>query len=277
MPSLMYAYNNTVHSSTGYTPHVLLFGWNPIDLRVPICFQTSSLHPDIDAYLSSRAATFQLARAALERARKAMIAQRKASAHAHVYSVGDQVKISSRVLKPCTSAGSKAKMKPLFIGPFEITRLLGPKTLSVNLPDNYSVNNAFNFEDVRPWFDHAAHDLDPEYPAVQSHPALNPIISIVNRRRLPGRLPAAEELIDIPCEYQVLRQNGDVEWLPSSASQLLDDDSARNCLVTFELRYPRDTLRPCNSIEDYPEDDGYESPDEYPVAQHAGLVERFKR
>jgi hypothetical protein len=277
LPSLMYAYNNTVHSSTGYTPHFLLFGWNPIDLRVPICFQTSSLHPDIDAYLSSRAATFQLARAALERARKAMIAQRKASANAHVYSVGDQVKISARVLKPCTSASSKAKMQPLYIGPLEVSQLLGPKTLSVRLPDNYSVNNAFNFEDVRPWFDHAAHALDPEYPAVQSQPDLNPIISIVNRRRLPGRLPAAEELIDIPCEYQALRRNGDVEWLPSSASQLLDDDSARNCLVTFELRYPRDTLRPCNSIEDYPEDDGYESPDEYPIALHEDLLERFKR
>jgi hypothetical protein len=142
------------------------------------------------------------------------------------------------------------------------------------LPDNYSGSNAFNFEDVCPWFDHAAHALDPEYPAVQSQPALNPIISIVNRRRLPGRLPAVEELIEIPCEYQALRRNGDVEWLPSSASQLLDDDSARNCLVTFELRYPHDTLRPCNSIEDYPEDDGYESPDEYPLALHERLVER---
>jgi hypothetical protein len=32
------AYNNTVLSATGYTPHFLLFGWQPIDLRVPIAF-----------------------------------------------------------------------------------------------------------------------------------------------------------------------------------------------------------------------------------------------
>jgi hypothetical protein len=81
LPSLLHAYNRTVHSSTGYTPHFLLFCWNPIDLRVPICIQTSSLHPGIDAYLSSRAATFQLACDALERAPKVLIAQRKASAN----------------------------------------------------------------------------------------------------------------------------------------------------------------------------------------------------
>jgi hypothetical protein len=63
-------------------------------------FQASSPHPDIDAFLSSRAATFEYACAAMERARKTMTSQRKASANAHVYSIGDQVKISTRVLKP---------------------------------------------------------------------------------------------------------------------------------------------------------------------------------
>jgi transposase InsO family protein len=60
LPSLLYAYNNTVHSSTGYTPHFLLFGWQPIDLRVPIAFQQHSDHSDIDSFLSSCAVTFIL-------------------------------------------------------------------------------------------------------------------------------------------------------------------------------------------------------------------------
>jgi hypothetical protein len=77
----------------------------------------------------------------------------------------------------------------------------------------------------------------------------------------------------MPCEYQVLRRNGDVQWLPSSASQLLDDDTARNCLATFELRYPRDALWPCNSVEDYSDVDGYEPPDEYPLALHQDLAD----
>jgi hypothetical protein len=35
IPAALYAYHNTVHSATGFTPHQLLFGWTPQDLRVP--------------------------------------------------------------------------------------------------------------------------------------------------------------------------------------------------------------------------------------------------
>ena len=66
IPSLLYAHNNTVHSATGYTPHFLLFGWQPIDLRIPLAFQTDSQHPDIHSFLSSRVAVFASARTAME-------------------------------------------------------------------------------------------------------------------------------------------------------------------------------------------------------------------
>jgi hypothetical protein len=188
LPSLVYAYNNTVHSSTGFAPHFLLFGWLPMDLRVPMAFQTESLHPDIDAFISSRAAQFSAAKASLERARTAMIAQRNASANAHVYKVGDLVEISARVLRPKTTASRPRKMQPLWSGPFEVTQLLGPKTLSVHLPDNYAVNNAFNFEDIRPWLDHEAHAFEPEYPVVEPHPSANEVSQILDRRALRGRL-----------------------------------------------------------------------------------------
>ena len=36
LPSLLYAYHNTIHSATGCTPHRLLFGWTPRGLRVPM-------------------------------------------------------------------------------------------------------------------------------------------------------------------------------------------------------------------------------------------------
>ena len=72
-----------------------------------------------------------------------MIAQRHASANAHEYKVGDQVKKYTRVLHP--KDGQYKKFQPRFIGPFVVSRLLGPKTLLVHLPENYAVNNAFNF------------------------------------------------------------------------------------------------------------------------------------
>jgi hypothetical protein len=71
-----------------------------------------------------------------------MIAQRNASANAHVYTVGDLVYMSSRVLQPRVS--TLPKMQPLYVGPLEVSHPLGPKTLSVQLPESYAVHNAFN-------------------------------------------------------------------------------------------------------------------------------------
>ena len=103
----------------------------------------------------------------------------------------------------------------------------------MHLPASCAVKNAFPFEDIRPWLDHTAHVFKPEYPAVLPHVPANPVFNILDRHRLPGRLPADVELIDIPDLYQVLRQNGAMERLPSSTSQLSDEpgfQSVMDCL-----------------------------------------------
>ena len=73
------------------------------------------------------------------------------------------------------------------------------------------------------------------------------------------------ELIDIPCEYQVLRQNGAMEWLPSSSSDLSDEPGFQT-MVDFELCYPRNPPLPCSPVQNYAEASGYYSPDALPLA-----------
>jgi hypothetical protein len=103
---------------------------------------------------------------------------------------------------------------PLYIGPLEVTELIGTKTNRVGLPEGYHVNNAFNCEDVRPWFSHSAQELEPHYPQVRPAPSCNPIISVVDRRALPGRIPQDVDPLDIPCEYLTLHKNGDLTGFP---------------------------------------------------------------
>ena len=94
IPALLYAYHNTVHSATGYTPHLLLFGWTPRDLRAPLSSPLpASGHADVDAWLARRADHFATAQVRLEHARQSMIRARKASAAAHSYAPGDLVKV----------------------------------------------------------------------------------------------------------------------------------------------------------------------------------------
>jgi hypothetical protein len=145
------------------------------------------------------------------------------------------------------------------------------------LPDGYAVNNAFNFEDIRPWLDHEAHAFEPDYPAIEPHPSSNEVSLILDRRALRGFSHAGLDFLDIPCEYKVLRKSGDIEWIPASSSLLRDTKSGRNLLATFELRYPRDPSRPCNPVHDYPDDlrDGYVSDDEMPIAMHQDFLDRL--
>jgi hypothetical protein len=49
IPAALYAYHNTVHTATGYTPHHLFLGWQPRDLRVPLTLLPASAYPDVDA------------------------------------------------------------------------------------------------------------------------------------------------------------------------------------------------------------------------------------
>jgi hypothetical protein len=100
LPSVVCAYNTTIHSATGFTPHFLLYGWQPTGIRVPLVFQNPSNQPDINHFLLQRADAFNTAHAALEKARSVEIAARGASSNARVYKVGDCIKIFTKVMKP---------------------------------------------------------------------------------------------------------------------------------------------------------------------------------
>ena len=115
IPAMLHAYHNTIHTATGYTPHMLLFGWSPRDLRAPVLSAAfadgivSSGDKDIDVWLHDRAKTLRKAQISLEAAREAMIRAQKVSDKSHVYGVGDLVKVSTRVLPPyCIDSKAEA-------------------------------------------------------------------------------------------------------------------------------------------------------------------------
>ena len=80
LPSLLYAYHNTIHSATGYTPHRLLFGWTPRDLRVPMLSACAPAFPEVEEWLLQRHDELRKAGLSLEAARAAMIRAYKPAA-----------------------------------------------------------------------------------------------------------------------------------------------------------------------------------------------------
>ena len=227
IPALCYAYHNTVHSATGFTPHMLLHGWAPRDVRAPLTGLRPSGHPDVDTWLAQRASHFAGATERLERARTRMIAMQNASALAHKYKAHDLVKVSTRVLQPVDS-GLPRKLRHQWVGPFSVVEEVNPGAIKLKLPEHYHlVHDTFSVHDIRPWLSHESHVLEPTYPVVLSHPAFNPIVQVVDRKSI-GRAPRDAALIDIPATYKVLRRSGDAEWLREAHLETAEETALVN-------------------------------------------------
>jgi transposase InsO family protein len=253
IPALLYAYHNTIHTATGFTPHTILFGWNPRDIRAPLLSGVHDDHDlnsgdsDIDAWLKSRAHALRKAQVSLEHAREAMIRAQKASDKPHVYKVGDLVKISTDALPLRIEASQKPKLMPKYIGPLLVVSV-SDKVVKVQLPASYSqVHDKFNVLDVRPWL-HSDRSLDVSYPPVSPHPALNPIVQLLDRKPAGRRPRGIASLLDIPCSYFVVRKDQSTDWVRSHS---LTEPYEVQLVKNFEKRFPRSERLPCNPVADY--------------------------
>jgi hypothetical protein len=142
-----------MHTATGYTPHMLLFGGSPRDLRAPLAAPDNSGNRDIDVWLRSRKGAFEKANVSLVAARAAMIRAQKATGKHHTYKSGDLVKVSTRVLPLRATSNQVVKLLPKWIASFTVLSVQDKVAIvRLKLPATYKqVHDKFNVVDVRPW------------------------------------------------------------------------------------------------------------------------------
>jgi transposase InsO family protein len=279
IPALLYAYHNTIHTAHGTTPHLALFGWSPRDLRAPLYSvdpDVSSGDLDVDEWLRTRSHALRKAQVSIEYAREAMIRAQKASDKPHVYAVGDLVKISTNALPLHIESSQKPKLLPKYIGPLPVVSV-SDKVIQVKLPQEYDqVHDKFNVIDVRPWL-HCDRSLDVSYPPVAPHPALNPIVQVLDRKQY-GRAPRViASFLDIPCQYLVVYKDQSTEWIRNTA---LTETRDVQLVRAFEKAFPRSEALPCNPVRDYGAakinnwEDGV-SDDELDLVAHQAVDEHF--
>lgn len=282
IPAFLYAYHNTVHSATGYTPHRLLFGWCPRDLRAPLSINTQSPHADVEVWLHTRADELSKAHIALEHARSVMIKAHKASDRAHAYHTGDLVKVSTKVVDVVSTSTQAPKLQPKYIGPFKVVAVGAHGTVTLDLPNAYSrIHNVFNVCDVRPWLHDDTTQIDVSYPALKPHSSYNPVVQVLDRKRAAGRAPSnLSSFLDIPTEYFVVRHDGSMEWLHQNR---LQEPEERRLVKGFERKFKRTEALKCASVKHYnntlrdaeDEDDEDDSDDEVDVLWENSLLEHF--
>lgn len=281
LPAILYSYHNTVHSSTGFTPHHALFGWTPADLRAP--FQAAALNltancNPVDHWLKTRASQLEKARISMEYARQAMLRAHRKGTVSHDYKPGDQVKVSTGHLTPRTASTQQAKLQPRYVGPFEVIECVNPGAFRLKLPDSYvAVHDVFNESQLRPWFQReGSRILSAELPPVVAHPALNKIVQVLDRKKH-GRAPKGCHVLDIPAKYLCVRKDGTTEWVPGRE---LPEPEDRRLLKEFEWRFPRSEQLPCESVkyysvEKYAKEDSWVSDDELDLGLAEDLAARY--
>ena len=131
-----------------------------------------------------------------------MVKVNKSKASVPAFAVGDQVKVSERVLPIRPAFTHCHKLQQRYISPYRVIEVVNPGAYRLRLPEDYQgVHDVFNEHDLRPWFDPGVdRKLELSDPPVQAHPALNRVVQVLDRKRY-GRCPKGAHVLDNPAQY----------------------------------------------------------------------------
>ena len=147
--SAEFAYNNSIHSSTGTTPFAATYGYHPRsdllignrtnDVQVPAARTHLDNLAQIHAHLDK---TLSLAR---EDAKKYADLKRRP----HTFKVGDRVWLVRRHIK--TTRPSR-KLDHTKLGPFTISEQINPVSFKLDLPSHYRIHPVFHCSLLAPYY-----------------------------------------------------------------------------------------------------------------------------
>ena len=143
LPQFEFAHNQRTHSVTGKSPFVLLYGYQPEAVGT---IRTHRKHPSTEERLRSLQEARENTIAA--HARAAAVMARRLPARAVPLQKGDKVLLDTKNLKlPYASR----KLTPKRVGPFTITKVLGPVTFQLALPSTWKIHPVFHAALLTPY------------------------------------------------------------------------------------------------------------------------------
>ena len=148
LPDVALAINSSVSSATGYSPYYLMFGVEP---NLPHVLGTrcdSSVQAVCDMLKSMHDAVVE-ARQNLQKAQDHMVAQANKHRRPYQFEVGQRVMLSTANLTFAQSALGK-KLKPKWIGPFSITKVINDVAVQLELHASMKVHDVFHVSLVKP-------------------------------------------------------------------------------------------------------------------------------
>ena len=162
LPLLEWAYNSSVHSSTGATPNFLMYGFEP---RTPIDFLLPSgtkgkeiIRTNSDNWLAHLQMHRDSARQAIAHAQHHQAREHNKGRKPLDLKEGDKVLVNPHSLEWAEAKGEGAKLTTRWIGPFEILQKINPNVYRLRMGDNYPGSPVINVQHLKKY------ETDATYP-----------------------------------------------------------------------------------------------------------------
>ncbi|MCO5594957.1 hypothetical protein L7F22_048994 [Adiantum nelumboides] len=161
LPLVEYAYNNTVHTSTGKAPFEIVEGGK----KVPPILQTKDKIFEADKYVQNMDEAYRKIKLALEKTQS----KKKKAADRHrrelVFSLGDRVLLrfeKARLRKMKGKERLFPKLGMRYYGPFQVCDKISDVAYRLKLPEDWKIHNAFHVSLLRPFVGDVLEDMVPE-------------------------------------------------------------------------------------------------------------------
>ncbi|MCO5604033.1 hypothetical protein L7F22_058190 [Adiantum nelumboides] len=161
LPLVEYAYNNTVHTSTGKAPFEIVEGGK----KVPPILQTKDKIFEADKYVQNMDEAYRKIKLALEKTQS----KQKKAADRHrrelVFSLGDWVLLRFEKARLRKMKGKKRLFPKLgmhYYGPFQVCDKISDVAYRLKLPEGWKIHNAFHVSLLRPFVGDVPEDMVPE-------------------------------------------------------------------------------------------------------------------
>ena len=167
LPLVEYAYNNTVHSSTGKAPFEIVEGGK----KVPPILHTKDKIFEADKFTKDWEEAYKKVKEALQKTQ----AKQKKAADRHrrhlEFALGDWVLLrfeKARLKKMKGKERLYPKLSMRYYGPFQVMERINDVAYRLQLPDHWKIHNAFHVSLLRPFNGDVPEDLtDEQQPEVE--------------------------------------------------------------------------------------------------------------